>query len=222
MESGSDGARGTAEDISDLGGLEAEVVAKHEHRPFFGLQPPEGTVELVSICHAEERIRLGRRLDGEDPQIRRPATLASRLLDADTGKEALNPGIEPVRVAKVGQVAPGHDEGVLQCILGPIHVAQDPLREREESVTARPHQVDECRLVASLGRLHEIAVHTHHRLSTSIGGVFRVYRVMVRPMRWKDDADRCSGFEREDLTLAVDGFEMVHAERAEAMGRAGG
>jgi hypothetical protein len=35
--------------------------------------------------------------------------------------------------------------------------------DREEAATAKTDQVDECRLIASLGRHDEIEVHLHHR-----------------------------------------------------------
>jgi hypothetical protein len=76
----------------------------------------------------------------------------------------MDPGIESVRIAEVPQVTPGDHQCVLQGILGPIDIPEDALRDREEPVTARLHQIDECRLVATLRRLDEVAVHPHHRV----------------------------------------------------------
>jgi hypothetical protein len=37
-------------------------------------------------------------------------------------------------------------------------------------------QIDECRLVSTLRRLHEIAIHRPHPVGTPIGGVNHLYR----------------------------------------------
>lgn len=74
----------------------------------------------------------------------------------------MDPGIEPIRIAETRQVAPGDHQRVLQGILGSVDVPEDPVRDREETVAARPDQIDESRLVAVLGRLDEVAIHRHH------------------------------------------------------------
>ncbi len=63
------------------------------------------------------------------------------------------------------EVTPGDHQRILQGVLGPIDVAEDPIREREEPVAGRADEVDECRLVAALGRLDEGPVAIHHCLS---------------------------------------------------------
>ena len=85
------------------------------------------TVEQVVGC--------GRPVDRQDPQVRGAATLARRLGDADVDDQAMQPRVEAVRIAESPQVAPGDHQCVLEGILGPIDVAQDPLSEREEPVT---------------------------------------------------------------------------------------
>jgi len=75
--------------------------------------------------------------------------------------DAVEPRIEPVRIAEPAQITPGDHQRVLQGILGSVDVAQDPLRQREQAIHARAKQVDERRLVAVLGRLHEVVVAVH-------------------------------------------------------------
>ena len=65
------------------------------------------------------------------------AALAHRLVHAGSDDETMEPRVEPVRIAEPGQVAPGDHQRVLHGILGPVDVAEDPLRDREEPVTAR-------------------------------------------------------------------------------------
>ena len=49
----------------------------------------------------------------------------------------MEPGVEPVRIAEPGKVAPGDHQRFLHGILGPVDVAKDPLGDREEAVAAR-------------------------------------------------------------------------------------
>ena len=101
----------------------------------------------------------GRSVDRQHPQVRRPAALARRLGDADVDHEALEPRIESVRIAEALQVAPGDHQRVLEGILGPIDVAEDPLGDREEPVAPSADQVDVRLPIPVPGRLHEVAIH---------------------------------------------------------------
>jgi hypothetical protein len=83
--------------------------------------------------------------------------------DADVGEQAVDPGVEPVRIAEARKVTPGDHQRILQGILGPIDIPEDPVRDREESVTAELDQIDECRLITALCRLDEVAIHRHHQ-----------------------------------------------------------
>ena len=74
----------------------------------------------------------------------------------------MDPGVEAVRIAEARKVTPGDHQRVLQGILGPIDVPEDPLCDREEPVAMHADQVDECRLVPALRRLDEIAIHRPH------------------------------------------------------------
>jgi hypothetical protein len=60
--------------------------------------------------------------------------------------------------AEARQVTPGDHQRILQGILGPVDVPEDPVGEGEEPIAAGTNQVDERRLVASLRRLDEVAV----------------------------------------------------------------
>ena len=72
----------------------------------------------------------------------------------------MEPGIEPVRVAESGQVAPGDDERLLQRILRSIDVAQDPVAEREQAAEPSADQVGERLAVAVSCRFDEIVIHS--------------------------------------------------------------
>ena len=159
MESRAGRAGRDAERLGDLGWLEPEVVMEHEDRPLVGRQPPEPTFEEVPVGHAEQFVGSGRSIDRQHPEVRGSATLARRLGDADVDEEALEPRIEAVRIAESPQVTPGDHQRILEGILGPIDVAQDPLGDREQPVTSVADQVDICLPIPALRRLDEITIH---------------------------------------------------------------
>ena len=99
--------------------------------------------------------------------------VARRLGDAGSDEDAVEPGVEAVRIAEPGQVAPGDHQRLLHGILGPIDVAEDALRDREEAVATGADQVGVRLPVPASCGLHEIAIHPRRSSSTPIGGAFQ-------------------------------------------------
>jgi len=192
MESGAHRPAGDPEQLGDFDRGVTNEVVKHEDCPFVGRESPEGTVQLVAVGHAEEVVRGGRAVARQDVEVCDAATFARRLADAHVGEDTVEPAAEPVRIAEARQVTPGDHQCVLQSILGPSDVPEDPVGDREEPVAAKPHQVDERDLVAPLCRLDEIDIHAHHRGLTPVGGVVRGYRQVRARFRWKRTIDSAS------------------------------
>ena len=161
VESRSDGSRRLAEHFGDLGGFVSDVMAKDEDRALFGDEPSEGTIQLVTIGNAEVLVRRPRRIDREHPNVGESASLTTGVGDADIGEDAMDPGVESVRIAEVRQVTPGDHQRVLQGILGPIDFPKNPMSDREPRVATGAHQVDERRLVAIPRGLDELPIHPH-------------------------------------------------------------
>src|SRR5690349_20744015 len=107
MEAGTQGARGDSEKLGDLGRLVADVMPEDEDRPFVRCEPPEAAIEKVSIGDAAELIRCGGIGNEEHVQIRDPLALPAGLGDADMRENAMEPRVEPVRIAEARQVTPG-------------------------------------------------------------------------------------------------------------------
>ncbi len=160
VESRSDGSRRLAEHFGDLGGFVSDVVAKDEDRALLGDEPSEGTIQLVTIGDGEVVIGRPRRVDREHPNVGEPAPLTTGVGDADVRENAMDPGVESVRIAEVRQVTPGDHQRVLQGILGPIDFPKNPMSDREPSIPTGTHQVDECRLVAIPRGLDELSIHS--------------------------------------------------------------
>ena len=169
MKTGSDRAAGNAEHLGDHGRLISEVVAKNQDRPLLRREPAEGTIDNVTVDDALELV--GRRvtIDVEDLELGVPAPVAASVLDAHVREDALDPEVEPVRIAEVRQVTPGDHERVLQGILGPIDITKDPARDREQPIDATAEQVDEGDLVSTLRRDHELSIHRRHSLDVRGG-----------------------------------------------------
>ena len=168
MESRADRARRDAERVGDLGERVARVVMEHEDRSLVGRQPPEPTLQLVTVADPSRSSGAAGPSTGSTRRFDGPTTLARRLGDADVGDDAVDPRVEPIRIAEPPKVTPGDHQRVLEGILGSVDVAEDPVREGEEPVARRAHQVDECRLVATLRRLDEIPVASHRRSSHDV------------------------------------------------------
>jgi hypothetical protein len=159
VESGAGCARRDTERLGDLRRSIARVVVEHEDRPLLGRQPSEPAFELVTIGDGEKVIGSCRTVDRQDPQVGDPAALTRRVGQAAVDDETVQPRVEPVRIAESLQVTPGDHQSVLKGILGPVDVAQDPLRDREEPVHPNADQVDVCLPIPVPCRLHEIAIH---------------------------------------------------------------
>ena len=163
MKSGPDRASGNTEDVGDHRWLVSEVMPEDEDRPLLRRQPPERSIHDVTIHDALELV--GRRaiVEGQDLELRVPAAVTTGVLDAHVREHALDPEVEPVRIAEVRQVTPGDHQCVLQGILGPIDIAKDPPGDREQAIDTPTEQVDECDLVSALRRDHELSIHRRHR-----------------------------------------------------------
>ena len=87
---------------------------------------------------------------------RRPRSASSV---AGPHEDAGQPRLEPIGVAKGREVAPGVDEGDLDGVLGSVEIAQDPIRDREESIAGDGHQAG-VRILVTLDRpFDECSIH---------------------------------------------------------------
>ena len=162
VETGSDRAAGHAEDLGDRGRLVPEVIAKDEDRTLLHLQSAERAIHDVAIDDARELVARGVIGKLEDLELGVPATISPRMLDAHVREHALEPEVEPVRIAEVRQVTPGDHQRVLKGVLGPVDITKDPAGDPVQAIETRTHQVHEGDLVAALRRDHELSIHRRH------------------------------------------------------------
>ena len=83
----------------------------------------------------------------------------ARLRIARVDEQPVEPGVEPIRIAEPGQLAPGDHQRLLHGILGSADVAEDPLGDREESVRRVRARTANASRSPALGLLDEIAIH---------------------------------------------------------------
>jgi hypothetical protein len=169
VETGSDRAPGNAEDLGDRRRLVPEVVTKDEDRPLLRRQPAEPALHDIAVDDATELIGRRMTVDDKNLEFRVSASISSSMVDAHVREKALDPEVEPVRIAEARQVTPGDHQCVLQGILGPIDIAKDPSRDREQAIDAAAKEVDEGDLVSALRRDHELSIHRRHHLDARRG-----------------------------------------------------
>ena len=112
----------------------AREMVQGEHDALVGRQPPEPAFELVPVGDREELVGRGRSVDRQHPEVGHATPFPARLADADVDQELLEPRVEPVRIAERPQVTPGDHQRILEGILGPVDVAEDPLCDREQPI----------------------------------------------------------------------------------------
>ena len=115
----------------------ARVVAQHEDGALLGRQTSESALQLVAVGDRQVVVVPVGMSHGSARRLADEAAITRRLGDAGSDEKAMEPGVEAVRIAESGQVTPGDHQRVLHGILGPIDVAEDPLRDREEPVATR-------------------------------------------------------------------------------------
>ena len=132
---------------------------QHEDRPLFRRQPPETPLELVAIGDLARPVLDLRPVDRQEADVGAPIPPPAGFRVAGIHEEAIEPGVEPVRIAEAGQLAPGDHKCLLHRILGPVDVAEDSLADREEPVTTGSREDAKGLTVAQLSLLDEIAIH---------------------------------------------------------------
>ena len=88
-------------------------------------QPAEATVQLVAIDDRTGRVDGDRFVVGLQVMARPMPATPSRLVHAGADEQAMQPGIETVRVAERGEIPPGTHERFLDRVLGPIRFVED-------------------------------------------------------------------------------------------------
>lgn len=140
-----------AEDLGDLAEGQAHEVVEDDDGAVVLAQVVEGPPELIAHRDIADAIVGGaehiREIDDADAE----ATMASAVRAACPYDKPVGPGIEAIRIAQAGQVAPEGDERLLDRVLGGVRVAQDPAGHEIQASQRGPSQELVRVAVAGLG-----------------------------------------------------------------------
>src|SRR4051794_15639883 len=102
------------------------------------VEPVEGPLDLVPVSNAPHVVDAGLGLvDGIDLDLDGASPAPARLVEAAVDEETMEPGVEPVRVAKPGQVSPGTYQRVLDRVARELRVPKDEARGRVQPRSRR-------------------------------------------------------------------------------------
>jgi len=155
-----DRTQGHAEVLGGLGQGQAEVVMEDEDRALFCRQAPEAPLELVALDDRDGGIRLRRPVGRQNADVRRPAATASQLGVTGVDEQPMEPRVKTVGITERPQLTPRRHEGQLDGILRQPEVAQDAIRDREESIASATCQAGKRLLVPVPRRVDERSLHS--------------------------------------------------------------
>ena len=100
METGASRADRDAENLGNLGRFSTLVVAQREQDSLLRCKAAEAPLELIPVGHVQVLVSGGRDVDRQDAEIGDTTTVAHRLGETGTDDEAMEPGVESVRIAE--------------------------------------------------------------------------------------------------------------------------
>jgi hypothetical protein len=143
----------------DLGQRHPDEVMEHHDGAPLGLEPAEGLIEKLPLGHVRGHIAAERFGEGRELDLVHATATPPREVETRVGCQAVQPGVEAIRVAQPGQIAPGSNEGILDRVSRELAVPEDEaggsVQPREGSagdhgegvMIALPRSLDETTLV---------------------------------------------------------------------------
>ena len=96
----------------------------------FRIEPDQGALDEVAVRQVATRVARSGCVDVEELDLDGAAPSTACLIQAAVHEKAVEPGIEPIRITKSGQVSPGSHEGVLDRVARKLRVPKDEARGR--------------------------------------------------------------------------------------------
>src|SRR4029079_12533315 len=104
-------------------------------------QAPERPLQGIAVVDRDGRVRTGRPVGREGSDVRGPAPVPAEFLVTGIHEEPMEPDLEALRIAQPWQLAPGEEECLLDGVLGPLDIAEDPVRDGEAAVTVQVEEL---------------------------------------------------------------------------------
>ena len=140
MQPGLRRAQGDAEGRRHVGQRHPQQVVQRDDRAVPGIQAPEGEVHELPVGQRAGMVDGGGGVDGVQLDLDRAPASAPGEIEAGVDGQAMDPGVEPLGIAKSRQVAPGPDQRLLDGVARELRVPEDQAGRR---VQPRKRRVDE-------------------------------------------------------------------------------
>jgi hypothetical protein len=101
---------------------------KDYERAVLRVQPNEGALDEVPIGDVASGIVAGWDVDVRDDHLDDAPAAPARLVEGRMDEQSVEPGIEPVRITKSGQIPPGSQERGLDRVARELRVPEDEAR----------------------------------------------------------------------------------------------
>ena len=178
-------SRGDAQGRRHVGQRHPQEIVQGDDRTMSRVEAPECQVHQLAV--GEVAGVVGRRgsVDGVELDFDRTPSPAPGEVEAGVHGKAMEPGIEPLRVAKPGQVSPGSNERLLDRVARELRVPEDEPGRRVQPRKPRIHEPGEGVMIALPRAFDE-----HSLVHVDLG--------VPRPVRsrptayWRGTAENCS------------------------------
>jgi phage gp37-like protein len=100
-------------------------------------EAPERVVEQFTIREVARQIRRRRHVDRRQVDLDRTPPTTPGEIETRVDEQAMQPGVEPIRIAQSRQISPNADEGVLDRVTRELRVPQN-----EAGCRVQPHDGD--------------------------------------------------------------------------------
>jgi hypothetical protein len=162
MEAGFGGAGRDPQRRRDLRQRHPEVVVQDDDGTPLRIEFAKRCVKEIAICNVGRDVRGWRSIEWRQLDLYRTPAAVSDRIDAGTEDQAVEPGLEPVRIAKRRKVTPGSDETLLNRVSRELVVPEDQSGCRVQPRDERAGKHGKGVMIASPRSLDELSlVHGH-------------------------------------------------------------
>ncbi len=104
-----------------------------DERAVLRVETDERPLNEVAVGQVAGRVGASGLVDSLNLHLDWPTASPTGLVEAGVHEESVQPGIEPFRITKSGQVPPGAHEGVLDRVARELRVPEDESRGRVQT-----------------------------------------------------------------------------------------
>ena len=163
------GSDRNAQRARDLRERQVQVVVEGDDDALIHVESAEGPLDLVALDHRGGAVRHGWVIDGSELDLDRSSPGAPELVVTGSYEEAVQPGVESVRVAQPGQVPPGANEGLLDGVSRSLGIPEDEPGGGVQAIDRGACEHGKGVMIALLRPFHEVTLHVVHRLGPRPG-----------------------------------------------------